>query len=245
MNIHVGTSGWSYTEWKGEFYPPKLPASEMLRFYGSRFSVVEVNNSFYRIPTERVLAAWAEQVPSGFRFVMKASRRITHNQRLLDNDGSLAYFCRAVHPLGNRLGPTLFQLPPTFARDLARLESFLRRLPRRWRAAFEFRDPSWFVDEVFQLLRARNAALVAVDEDEREGAPLVATADWGYVRLRRRDYDLTALQGWAARVSAQPWREAYLFLKHEEGTPTGPQAALALQRLVTGTQSSDEDHERG
>lgn len=244
MNIHVGTSGWSYAEWKGGFYPPKLPAGEMLRFYGSRFSVVEVNNSFYRIPGEGVLAAWTEQVPSGFRFVMKASRRITHNQRLRDDDGSLAYFCRAVNPLGNRLGATLFQLPPTFARDLARLESFLSRLPRRWRAAFEFRDPSWFVEEVYQLLRARNAALVVVDEEERADAPIVATADWGYVRLRRRDYDQPALERWGARVSGQPWQEAYLFLKHEEGSPAGPLAALALQRLLTNAQCSDEDHEQ-
>ena len=234
MHIHVGTSGWSYKEWKGAFYPPKLSPSEMLQFYSSRFPAVEVNNSFYRIPTERVLATWADQVPAGFQFVMKASRRITHNQRLQDNDGSLAYFCRAVNPLGSRLGSTLFQLPPTFTKDLTRLESFLDRLPRHWRAAFEFRHPSWFAEEVYQLLRARNAALVAVDEEavDGRGAPLVATADWGYIRLRRVDYGADALQGWVARVSDQPWNEAYLFLKHEEGSPRGPGAALTLAEYV-------------
>ena len=129
MNIFVGTSGWSYKEWKGSFYPPKLPAEEMLRFYAGRFPAVEVNNSFYRIPAERVLAGWAEQVPESFRFVLKASRRITHNNRLTDPDGSLAYFLRAINPLGPRLGPTLFQLPPTFQKDIDRLRTFLAMSP--------------------------------------------------------------------------------------------------------------------
>jgi uncharacterized protein YecE (DUF72 family) len=237
MLIHVGTSGWSYKEWKGSFYPEKLPADEMLRFYASRFSAVEVNNSFYRIPSERVLATWADQVPADFQFVMKASRRITHNQRLRDQDESLAYFCRAVYPLGPRLGPTLFQLPPTFPKDVARLESFLTRLPRHWRAAFEFRDKSWFGEEVYRLLRAHNVALVAVDdsEDEGRGAPLVPTADWGYIRLRRCDYSADALQSWLARISCQPWRQAYLFLKHEEGSSTGPESAVALRDISQGS----------
>lgn len=169
MDILVGTSGWSYKEWKGSFYPPKLPAEEMLRFYAGHFPAVEVNNSFYRIPAERVLATWAEQVPPTFRFVLKASRRITHNHRLADDDGSLDYFLRAVNPLGDRLGPTLFQLPPTFKKDLDRLRGFLERLPRRWPAAMEFRHASWFTEEVYDLLRARDVALVAVDADEAEG----------------------------------------------------------------------------
>src|SRR3954462_2943263 len=183
MNIHVGTSGWSYKEWKGSFYPPKLPVDQMLRYYAARFHTVEVNNSFYRIPSESVLAGWAEQVPESFRFVLKASRRITHNHRLGDIDGSLEYFLRAANPLGERLGPTLFQLPPTFKKDLNRLQNFLARLPRRWPAAMEFRHPSWFDDAVYQLLRDRNVALVAVDEDDSEGtgSPLVPTASWGYL----------------------------------------------------------------
>jgi uncharacterized protein YecE (DUF72 family) len=234
MRILVGTSGWSYKEWKGSFYPPKLPADEMLGFYSSRFPTVEVNNSFYRIPSESVLAGWAEQVPDGFRFVMKASRRITHNNRLKDEDGSLAYFLRAVNPLGQRLGPTLFQLPPTFKKDLDRLQNFLGRLPRRWPAAVEFRHVSWFDEEVYGVLRSREVALVAVDEDEAEGtgAPLVPTAPWGYLRLRRLTYDPDRLQTWAARIRHQPWQEAYVFLKHEEGSPTGPAAAGELKQLV-------------
>jgi uncharacterized protein YecE (DUF72 family) len=233
MRTFVGTSGWSYKEWRGSFYPAKFPANRMLGYYAERFHAVEVNNSFYRIPSERVLASWAEQVPEQFRFVMKASRRITHGQRLRDGDGSLAYFLRAVNPLGQRLGPTLFQLPPTFQLDTARLRDFLDRLPRRWPAAMEFRHPSWFVDEVYELLRSRDVPLVAVDEDREAGtgAPLVPTASWGYLRLRRGIYSTADLMGWADRIETQGWTEAYLFLKHEEGSPSGPAAAEELNAI--------------
>jgi uncharacterized protein YecE (DUF72 family) len=234
MRTYIGTSGWSYKEWKGSFYPPKLSANRMLRHYASRFTAVEVNNSFYRTPSEAVLATWAAEVPEDFRFVMKASRRITHNARLKAEDGSLEYFLRAVNPLGARLGPTLFQLPPTFQKDLPRLRAFLARLPRHWPAALEFRHDTWFDDEVYQLLAACNAALVAVDEDgsDGRGAPLVVTASWGYLRLRRAGYDAAALERWAGIVARQPWELAYLFLKHEEGSPAGPAAAEALQELL-------------
>jgi len=237
MNILVGTSGWSYKEWKGSFYPPKLPAEEMLRFYAGHFPAVEVNNSFYRIPAERVLATWAEQVPESFRFALKASRRITHNSRLKDDDGSLGYFLRAINPLGDRLGPTLFQLPPTFKKDAERLLQFLGLLPRRWRAALEFRHASWFVEEVFDALRNRDVALVAVDEDEAEGtgSPLVPTASWGYIRLRRAAYDEPGLATWAARIRENPWDEAYVFLKHEDGSPAGPAAAAQMGKILNQT----------
>jgi uncharacterized protein YecE (DUF72 family) len=234
MHVYVGTSGWSYKEWKGSFYPEKLPARDMLPFYSSRFSTVEVNNSFYRIPSEGVLASWAGQVPPAFRFVMKASRRITHNHRLRDEDGSLAYFLRAVNPLGPRLGPTLFQLPPTFKKDVGRLQDFLSRLPHRWPAAVEFRHKSWLDDEVYALLQEKDVPLVAVDENPEDGrgSPLVPSAGWGYLRLRRTDYDAAALQRWAERILSQAWTEAYVFLKHEEGSPTGPAAAEELQRIL-------------
>jgi uncharacterized protein YecE (DUF72 family) len=236
MRILVGTSGWSYKEWKGSFYPPKLPPEEMLNFYASRFPTVEVNNSFYRIPSEKVLAGWAEQVPPDFRFVLQASRRVTHNSRLADEDGSLEYFLRAVNPLGERLGPTLFQLPPTFKKDALRLRDFLARLPKRWTAALEFRHASWFDDEVYDLLRSHDVALVAVDEDEAEGpgAPLVPTESWGYFRLRRSNYDRAALEAWAGRIQRREWTDAYVFLKHEDGSPRGPGAAEEL-RSVLGT----------
>lgn len=233
MRILVGTSGWSYKEWKGTFYPAKMPAEDMLRFYADRFPTVEVNNSFYRTPSESVLTGWAERVPETFRFVLKASRRITHNNRLADEDGSLDYFLRAVNPLGERLGPTLFQLPPTFKKDMERLRGFVGRLPRRWVAAIEFRHASWFDEEVYDLLRSRDVALVGVDEDEAEGngSPVVPTASWGYLRLRRSAYDAAALQDWATRIKGQSWGEAYVFLKHEDGSPTGPAAAGEMARL--------------
>jgi len=184
-----------------------------------------------------VLATWAEQVPESFRFVLKASRRITHNSRLKDDDGSLGYFLRAINPLGERLGPTLFQLPPTFKRDTERLLQFLGQLPRQWRAALEFRHASWFVDEVFDALRNRDVALVAVDEDGDEGAgsPLVPTASWGYIRMRRSAYDEPTLASWAARIRENPWSEAYVFLKHEDGSPTGPAAAAQMGKILNQT----------
>jgi uncharacterized protein YecE (DUF72 family) len=234
LNVLVGTSGWSYKEWKGSFYPPKLPADEMLRFYSGHFPTVEVNNSFYRIPAEKVLAGWAQQVPASFRFVMKASRRVTHNNRLRDEDGSLGYFLRAVNPLGERLGPTLFQLPPNFKKDLDRLREFLGALPRQWPAAMEFRHVSWFDEEVYDALKNRGVALVAVDENEAEGtgSPLVPTASWGYLRLRRVTYDEAGLRTWAERILEQPWSHAYVFLKHEDGSPTGPAAAAEITRIL-------------
>ena len=234
MQIRVGTSGWSYKEWKGVFYPADLPSDGMLRYYATRLLTVEINNSFYRIPKEKVLLDWAAEVPPDFRFVMKASRRITHINRLADEDDSLGYFLRTVNVLGERLGPTLFQCPPSLRMDLTRLTDFLARVPRTWRAAMEFRHASWFTDAVYEALRAHDVALVAVDEDESEGAgaPLVPTASWGYLRLRRADYDDAALGAWLERIRGQPWSEAYAFLKHDEEKPTGPDAAMRLRALV-------------
>jgi uncharacterized protein YecE (DUF72 family) len=238
MQTFVGTSGWSYQEWKGSFYPTKMPAGKMLAYYAERFGAVEVNNSFYRIPSERVLLGWAQQVPPHFRFIMKASRRITHFGRLRDQDDSLGYFLRAVTPLGTKLGPTLFQLPPTFEANLEKLRGFLDRLPRRWPAAVEFRHRSWFTEEVYQLLRTHDVPLVTVDAQEDEGvsAPLVATASWGYLRLRRTDYSAADLVQWAGRIREQPWTSTYLFLKHEEGSPTGPAAAQELKAILADQQ---------
>jgi uncharacterized protein YecE (DUF72 family) len=243
MSIHVGTSGWSYKEWKGSFYPPKLPAGAMLRHYASCFSAVEVNNSFYRIPSEAVLASWATQVSSDFQFIMKASRRITHYQRLSDRDNSLEFFLRAVRPLGSRLGPILFQLPPTFEKDAARLASFLEKLPVRLPAAMEFRHGSWYDDQIFRLLRSFNVALVTVDEDPEEGpgSPLMVTSTWGYLRLRRTRYPEGALRDWVSRIRALPWERAYVFLKHEDGSPDGPVPALQLKKILTRVRG-DGDH---
>jgi uncharacterized protein YecE (DUF72 family) len=234
MQLSVGTSGWSYKEWKGSFYPAELSSDAMLAYYAARLPSVEINNSFYRMPKETVLLDWAARVPAGFRFVLKASRRITHIGRLADEDGSLDYFLRTANVLGDKLGPTLFQCPPSLRKDLPRLHAFLARVPRTWRAALEFRHASWFVDEVYDVLRQHDVALVAVDEDESEGpgAPLVPTASWGYLRLRRTEYADDALAGWLERIRSQPWEDAYAFLKHDEDQPTGPDAAVRLHQMT-------------
>ena len=232
MLIQVGTSGWSYKEWKGSFYPADLPADDMLRHYSSRFPTVEINNSFYRIPKEKVLLEWAEQVPPTFRFVLKASRRITHINRLTDGDGSLGYFLRTVNVLGDRLGPTLFQCPPSLRKDLARLRDFLALVPRTWRAALEFRHDSWFTDDVYEALRAHDVALVAAEEDDG-ATPVVPTAAWGYLRLRRTAYSDDELRAWSDRIASQPWREAFVFLKHDEDNGTPPDMAIRLAAIVS------------
>ena len=231
MRVLTGTSGFSYKEWKGSFYPEDLPADAMLRYYGERLPAVEINNTFYRMPKAELLSGWAEQVPDGFRFVLKASQRITHFKRLKDVSEEVGYFLRVAATLGDRLGPILFQLPPNLKKDLPRLSEFLDLLPAATRAALEFRHASWFEDDVFEALRARGAALcVAEDEDESLAAPLVATAGWGYLRLRRPDYGEADLQAWADRVRAQTWEEAYVFFKHEDAG-AGPRLATQMLSL--------------
>ncbi len=232
MQILVGTSGWSYKEWKGSLYPSDLKSDDMLRHYATRFPTVEINNSFYRIPKEKVLLDWAEQVPAEFRFVLKASRRITHINRLANEDDTLAYFLRTANVLGERLGPTLFQCPPSLKKDIGRLREFLAAVPRTWRAALEFRHASWYEDEVYDALRAHDMALVTAEEDDEPATPLVPTASWGYLRLRRTTYSDDELNGWLERIRAQPWQEAFVFLKHDEESKAGPDAAMRLVEKV-------------
>jgi uncharacterized protein YecE (DUF72 family) len=226
MRVLAGTSGFSYKEWKGSFYPEDLPAEEMLSFYSGRLPAVEINNTFYRMPKPALLESWAEQVPPEFRFVLKASQRITHRKRLKEAGEEVAYFFQTASTLGERLGPSLFQLPPNLKKDLPRLEDFLAVLPAGTRAAFEFRHASWFEDDVFAALRGRGAAL-CIAEDEELATPLVATADWGYLRLRRQDYDDAAVAAWAEKVRGQAWGEAYVFFKHEDAG-SGPRLAAKL-----------------
>jgi len=223
MRVLAGTSGFSYKEWKGSFYPEDLPAERMLAYYAERLPAVEVNNTFYRMPKPALLESWAAEVPAEFRFVLKASQRITHFKRLKEAGSEVEYFFGVASTLKERLGPALFQLPPNLKKDLPRLEGFLQTLPAGARAAFEFRHASWFEDDVFGALRARGAAL-CVAEDEELATPLVATADWGYLRLRRQDYDAGAVTAWAAKVKAQPWTEAFVFFKHEDAG-SGPRLA--------------------
>jgi uncharacterized protein YecE (DUF72 family) len=229
MRVQVGTSGYSYKEWKGSFYPADLKADAMLAYYASKLSAVEINNTFYRMPKESMLLGWASQVPAGFTFVLKASQKITHYGRLKDVADSVAYFFKTASVLGDRMGPMLFQLPPNFKKDLPRLVDFLELLPRNWRAAFEFRHETWYDDDVYAALKAKNVALVAAEEDET-AAHLVATADYGYLRLRKASYTDAELGNWAKQVKDQPWKDAFVFFKHEDGA-VGPMLAGKFQEM--------------
>lgn len=231
MTLYVGTSGYSYPKWKGSFYPAKLPAKQMLRFYAERFRAVEANNTFYALPKPAALEAWAGDVPAGFRFVLKAPQKITHIQRLRDAGDAVAAFLEVGGALKGRLGPLFFQLPPNFKKDVPRLAAFLDLLPSGCRAAFEFRHPSWFDAEVFGLLRERHVALCVADADDELEVPFVATAGWGYLRLRRAEYDDAALKAWVERVTGQGWGEAFVFFKHED-TGTGPRFAARFLELA-------------
>jgi uncharacterized protein YecE (DUF72 family) len=215
MELLAGTSGYSYKEWKGVFYPEKLPASEMLGFYARHFRTVEINNTFYRMPAENMLARWSEEVPDGFAFTLKAHRRISHEKRLRDAESDVAAFLQRASVLGAKLGALLFQLPPFLKKDLPRLEGFLALLPADGRVAFEFRNTSWQDDAVYAALRARAAMICVADTDEGE-TPLVATSSCGYVRLRRAHYDDADLRDWVERIAAQPWARAYVYFKHED-----------------------------
>jgi uncharacterized protein YecE (DUF72 family) len=230
-DLRVGTSGYAYKEWRGSFYPEKLPDGEMLRFYSRQMRSVEINHTFYRMPTEKVLEGWAESVPAGFHFVLKANQKITHIQKLRDCEETVRRFLEAASVLARRelLGPILFQLPPTFRADAALLEDFLRLRPRAFRFALEVRHPSWHSDETYALLRRHGAAL-CLAETEKGAPPEVTTADFVYVRLRRPSYTPKELAAWKARC--QSWQEqgldVYLFFKHEEAG----QAPAYARRLL-------------
>ena len=230
MNLFAGTSGFAFKEWKGSFYPEKMKDQDMLAFYASRFAAVEINNTFYRLPKEQVLLEWAERAPPPFMFAIKASQRITHYARLKPECAApLEFLLRTCNVLGDRLGPILFQLPPNLKREFDRLRAFLDLLPAHQRFAIEFRHESWFDDDVFDALRARDVAL-CVSEQPEFASPVVTTANWGYVRLHRLDYDEAALQRWADRLRVLGWNDAYVFFKHDEGIGSGPPAVDAFVR---------------
>ena len=226
MKLLIGTSGFSYTAWRGGFYPEKLPEAKMLAHYAGIFPAVEINNSFYRMPTPELLGKWAAETPAGFKFALKSPRRITHDKRLADVAGEVERLGAAARGLGDKLGPVLFQLPPNLKKDLPRLDAFLAALPADLAPAVEFRHASWFADDVYACLRARRAALCIADAEDLR-TPVEATADWGYLRLRREDYDQAAVARWGETIAARPWTTAYVFFKHED-TGKGPVAAEQL-----------------
>jgi uncharacterized protein YecE (DUF72 family) len=216
VQLWVGTSGYSYKPWVGKFYPERLAAKEMLRFYAAQLPAVEINNTFYRLPKQSVLESWASQVSNDFRFVLKAPQRITHIKRLKDAESELEYLFRIIEVMGEKLGALLFQLPPNFRKDTERLRNFLDLLPTERRIAFEFRHPSWSDEEVFRCLRDRSCALCFAEFEEDERRDLISTATWGYIRLRRPDYERSDLVNWKARILDQSWDHAYVFFKHED-----------------------------
>jgi len=235
LKVHVGTSGYNYPEWKGTFYPDKLPAAKMLAYYVERFSTVEINATFYRMPNAKTVAGWATIAPAGFTYVLKAPQRITHFARLRNVDEPLRYFCDTAQGLGDKLGPLLFQLPPNFKKASERLGELLSLLPVGLRVAIEFRHESWFDEEVFALLRTHNAALCVADTEEGS-TPAVATADFGYLRLRAVEYSDADLKRWLEtieRVGAN-WRDAFVFFKHED-SGTGPALARRFVALREGS----------
>ena len=230
MRMLAGASGYSYKEWKGNFYPEGIRPDAMLAWYAERLPTVEINNTFYRMPKTSVLESWAQSTPEGFRFAIKASRRITHMARLKAESAAdaVGFLYRNLVALGAKRGPVLFQLPPFLKKDLPRLSEFLRLLPEGHGAAFEFRNDSWFSDDVYDLLKGAGAVLCLSEREDNAPPPLVQTAPWGYVRLRLEAYSDRDLEQWAARLAATAWREAYVYFMHE---PTAPAYARTLMRF--------------
>jgi uncharacterized protein YecE (DUF72 family) len=236
----AGASGYSFKEWKGTFYPESIKPDGMLAFYAERLPTVEINNTFYRMPKAQVLETWAGTVPPDFRFAVKASRRITHMSRLKAESAAdpLAFLYRNLATLGAKRGPVLFQLPPQFKKDLPRLAEFLALLPTDHRAAFEFRNASWFADDVHDALGKAGASLCLSEREDAALPPLVETAPWGYVRLRLEEYSEEALRTWTARLLATNWREIYVYFMHE---PTAPAYAASMLRLASSFEKGQTD----
>jgi uncharacterized protein YecE (DUF72 family) len=223
----AGASGYAFKEWCGSFYPDKMKSDAMLAWYAERLPTVEINNTFYQMPKPAVLEAWRAATPDSFRFAIKASRRITHDARLKADASadSVGYLYRTLAALGDKRGPVLFQLPPFLKKDLPRLVEFLHLLPEGHRAAFEFRNESWFDDAVYDVLKGAGASLCLSEREDNAPPPLVETAPWGYIRLRLESYADEDLAQWARRLAATGWQETFVYFMHE---PTAPTYARAL-----------------
>lgn len=229
QRLLAGASGYSFKEWKGPFYPDDMKPDGMLAWYSARLPTVEINNTFYQMPKTAMLENWAKATPAGFRFAIKAPRRITHLSRLKADSAadSLAFLYRNLATLGDKRGPVLFQLPPFLKKELPRLREFLALLPADHRAAFEFRNDSWFSDDVYEALRGAEAALCLSEREDNAPPPLVETAPWGYVRLRLENYSEADLAAWAKRLGATSWSQIHVYFMHE---PTAPAYAQTLMK---------------
>jgi uncharacterized protein YecE (DUF72 family) len=228
MKIYVGTSGFAHKEWKGKFYPEKISPKELLHFYAERLNTVEINNTFYHMPKESVLASWAEQVPRDFVFALKAPQVITHIKQLKNVFEETTYLFRTLSVLDRRLGPVLFQFPKSFRADRASLEAFFPLIPGSASCAFDFRSPTWLESGIPDLLREKGCSWCIEDTEENPVRDLISTASWGYLRLRRSDYTDAGLSQWVERVLSQKWERAFVFFKHEDG----PEMAMRFQKLV-------------
>jgi uncharacterized protein YecE (DUF72 family) len=242
MQILVGTSGYGYKEWKGKFYPAKISPKEMLHFYAERLTTVEINNTFYHMPTEPVLASWAEQVPDDFVFAIKAPQIITHLKRLRNVDEETEYLFRMLSSLDRKLGPVLFQFPKSFHADRPVLEDFLALLPGNISCAFEFRHPSWLGSEILDLLHGSGLSLCTADTDEAPAHEIISTGPWGYLRLRRSDYTEADMSQWLEKILAQKWEKAFVFFKHE-GEARGPEMAIRFRELADSEVKKIRDRE--
>jgi len=231
----VGTSGYNFPEWRGSFYPPKLPSKKWLEYYAQQLGTVEINYTFYRMPNAKTIDGWNAATPESFTFVLKAPQRITHIARLKNIDEPLRIFLELVRKLNAKLGAVLFQLPPNYKKDLARLGDLLTQFPTDVRAACEFRHASWWSDDVYDLLRSTNTALCIADT-EAGTTPLVSTANFGYIRLRDEGYDEAELRDWMTKVQAlgSAWTDAFVFFKHEE-KGIGPRLARGFLQLAPDT----------
>jgi len=231
MNIYVGTSGFGHKEWKGKFYPEKISPKDMLRFYAQRFNTVEINNTFYHMPKESVLASWAEQVPRDFVFAVKAPQVITHMKQLRNVFEETAYLFRSLQVLDRKLGPILFQFPKSFRANASALKDFFTLIPGTTSCTFDFRSPSWLEGGIPDLLREKGCSWCIEDTDENPGQEIISTAPWGYLRLRRSDYTDVDLSLWVEKILSQKWERAFVFFKHEDEAK-GPDIAMHFLRLV-------------
>lgn len=231
MKIYAGTSGFAYKEWKGKFYPDKIPAKEMLHFYSERLGAVEINNTFYHMPRESVLKSWAEQVSSGFIFALKAPQVITHIKQLRNVFEETEYLFKTLPALGGKRGPVLFQFPKSFRANAPALEDFLALIPGDTACAFDFRSPTWLDAGMPDLLQKKGCSLCIEDTDESPVSEIISTTTWGYLRLRRSEYTEEDLSQWAKKILSQKWERAFVFFKHEDGA-AGALMALRFQELI-------------
>lgn len=232
MEFWIGTSGFQYAEWKGTFYPADMSTAKMLPYYAERFSTTEINYSFHRIPSAKTIEGWYKATPERFKFSLKAPQKVTHWAKLRNCGDTLSYFHQVICDLEKKLGCVLFQLPPTLKKDAALLEAFLNDVPDGMRCAFEFRDAAWFSDDVFELLKKKNLALCIADSEKLSTAD-VATADYGYLRLRREDYQDADVARWSEAIKAHgaQWSDAFIYFKHEE-SGIGPKLGQQMMKLL-------------